>query len=88
MPPHLQHGAKTDVFSGAVEDQHVPYINPSENGGKADVRWMVLRRGQGGAGVLLKAENGAVFQVGPNLVRKDRNALRAPSRARFLSLVY
>lgn len=41
----------------------MPYMVPSENGGKADVRWMALRRGEGGAGLLMQAETGAVFQV-------------------------
>ncbi|CAM9766712.1 unnamed protein product, partial [Hapterophycus canaliculatus] len=38
-------------------------IIPSENGGKADVRWMALRRGEGGAGLLMQAETGTVFEV-------------------------
>ena len=67
-PTSSQHGATTDVFSGTVEGQHVPYITPSENGGKADVRWMALRRGEGGAGVLLKSEKGAVFEVSGRLL--------------------
>lgn len=41
----------------------MPYIIPSENGGKADVRWMALRRGEGGAGLLMQAETGTVFEV-------------------------
>lgn len=41
----------------------MPYMVPSENGGKADVRWMALRKGEGGAGLLMQAETGAVFQV-------------------------
>lgn len=61
--PPTQHGATTDVFSGKVEDQHVPYMVPSENGGRADVRWMALRRGEGGAGLLLQAESGMTFEV-------------------------
>lgn len=60
---HTQHGAVTDVFSGRVEAQHVPYMVPSENGGRADVRWMALRRGEGGAGLLLQAETGGIFEV-------------------------
>ncbi|NJK84724.1 MAG: hypothetical protein HC906_00815 [Bacteroidales bacterium] len=27
-------GAKTQIFSGSVQEQHVPYINPQENGNK------------------------------------------------------
>ena len=41
----------------------MPYMVPSENGGKADVRWMALRRGEAGAGLLLQAETGTVFEV-------------------------
>ncbi|CAM9901675.1 unnamed protein product, partial [Laminaria digitata] len=67
-----QHGATTDVFSGTVEGQHVPYISPSENGGKADVRWMALRRGEGGAGVLLKAEKGTVLYSAKELEEAER----------------
>lgn len=46
----------------------MPYMVPSENGGKADVRWMALRRGDegGGTGLLLQAEAGRVFEVGMN----------------------
>lgn len=58
-----QHGAAIDVFSGSVEEQHVPYMHPCENGSKADVRWMALRRGEGGMGVLFQAEEGAPFEV-------------------------
>ena len=30
------------VYGGKVEDQHVSYIRPQENGNKCDVRWMRL----------------------------------------------
>lgn len=39
-------------------------MNPSENGGKADVRWMALRRGDQGAGILFQADGGCPFEVG------------------------
>ena len=32
------------LHSSSVEDMHVPYIVPSENGGRADVRWFSIRR--------------------------------------------
>lgn len=73
FPRSLQHGATTGVFSGTVEEQHVPYMNPSENGGKADVRWMAVRQGEKGAGLLLQAEVGAMFEV--------RQATSAPNGA-------
>lgn len=59
----VQHGAVIDFHSGTVEEQQVPYIHPSENGGKADVRWIALRKGQGGAGILLQAERNRPFEV-------------------------
>ncbi len=37
------------LYAGTVEDQHVSYIRPQENGNKCDVRWMELsgKRGEG-----------------------------------------
>lgn len=35
-------GAKIGIYSGSVEEQHVPYIYPQENGNKTDVRWVTL----------------------------------------------
>jgi beta-galactosidase len=34
-------------WSTTVTDAHVPYVRPQENGGRADVRWLELRRGTG-----------------------------------------
>jgi len=35
-------GAPVGLYSGAVDDQYVPYIMPQENGNKTDVRWVSL----------------------------------------------
>ena len=43
--------AAVGVWSGSVEDQHVPYIRPQENGNKTDVRWVSLTN-RGGVGLL------------------------------------
>lgn len=34
-------------WESTVADQHVPYVRPQENGGRSDVRWLELRRGDG-----------------------------------------
>lgn len=39
--------AKVGIWKGKVEDQHVPYIRPQENGGKCDVRWISLTNDRG-----------------------------------------
>ena len=35
------------LYNGKVEDQHVSYIRPQENGNKCDVRWMSLTNAEG-----------------------------------------
>jgi beta-galactosidase/evolved beta-galactosidase subunit alpha len=35
------------VYSGAVDEQYVPYIVPQENGNKTDVRWLTLLNNAG-----------------------------------------
>lgn len=41
--------ARIDVYAGTVDEQHVPYIRPQENGNKSDVRWAAVTnlRGMG-----------------------------------------
>lgn len=34
--------ARIGVYRGTVQEQHVPYIRPQENGNKSDVRWAAL----------------------------------------------
>ncbi|CAM9097993.1 unnamed protein product [Discosporangium mesarthrocarpum] len=55
-------GASVDLYSGSVGNQHVPYLHPCENGNKADVRWVALRRGVGGRGLLIVAQPGIPFE--------------------------
>lgn len=35
-------GAQIGLYQGSVDDQHVPYIMPEENGNKTDTRWVAL----------------------------------------------
>lgn len=39
--------AFVDLYRSTVSDQYVPYIRPSENGYKTDVRWLALRNSDG-----------------------------------------
>ncbi|MEO5919072.1 MAG: glycoside hydrolase family 2 TIM barrel-domain containing protein [Candidatus Limnocylindrales bacterium] len=50
--PDRRRGGTIGRWTSTVAGQHVPYIRPQENGGRADVRWLELRRvaGQGDAG--------------------------------------
>ncbi|WP_218025571.1 glycoside hydrolase family 2 TIM barrel-domain containing protein [Capsulimonas corticalis] len=40
--PDVRESARVGVYSGAVDEQYVPYIMPQENGNKSDVRWASL----------------------------------------------
>ncbi|EGT3616520.1 DUF4981 domain-containing protein [Clostridium perfringens] len=40
-------GSKVGVYESTVEDQFFPYIKPSENGNKTDVRWVTLTNDNG-----------------------------------------
>ena len=50
-----QNGAFVGRFRARVADLAVPYINPSENGGRGDVRWVALSN-SGGAGLLASGD--------------------------------
>jgi hypothetical protein len=53
--PDRKSAAVVAVHQGKIEDQHVPYMHPCENGGKADVKWVAITEGAGGCGLLLLA---------------------------------
>jgi hypothetical protein len=42
--PDRKASAASGRYSSTVDDMHVPYIVPSENGGRADVSWVALQR--------------------------------------------
>ncbi|MBN2714098.1 MAG: DUF4981 domain-containing protein [Planctomycetes bacterium] len=46
----------TGMFSGTVQEQHVPYVFPQENGNKTDVRWAALSDLRG-AGLMAVADD-------------------------------
>lgn len=39
--------ARLGVFTGSVEQEHFPFIPPSENGGHEETRWLELQNGKG-----------------------------------------
>jgi beta-galactosidase len=45
--PDRKRGARIGRWESTVDDLAVPYVRPQENGGRADVRWLELRDGDG-----------------------------------------
>ncbi|MBN2326084.1 MAG: DUF4981 domain-containing protein [Candidatus Omnitrophica bacterium] len=45
--PDRKESALAGLYSGTVDEQYVPYVQPSENGNKCDVRWASLTNDQG-----------------------------------------
>lgn len=43
------HSSRLGVFESSVEDQHFPFIPPSECGGHEETRWLVLSNKDGAA---------------------------------------
>ena len=43
----LKKSAKIGFYKGTVDEQHVPYVRPQENGNKSDVRWAALTDARG-----------------------------------------
>ncbi|MGE5527824.1 MAG: glycoside hydrolase family 2 TIM barrel-domain containing protein [Patescibacteria group bacterium] len=50
--PDRKESARVGVYAGLVEEQHVPYLRPQENGNKTDVRWAAVTDAWG-AGLLV-----------------------------------
>ncbi|MBB6733241.1 glycoside hydrolase family 2 TIM barrel-domain containing protein [Cohnella zeiphila] len=61
--PDRKESGKLGIFSGAVQDQFVPYIKPQENGRKADIRWAEVTNAAG-IGLRFEAVNGRWFGIG------------------------
>jgi beta-galactosidase/beta-glucuronidase len=59
--------ARYGVYRGTVQEQHVPYIRPQENGLKSDVRWAAVTdiRGMGLLAVGLPLFNTSVHHYSP-----------------------
>jgi beta-galactosidase len=66
--PHENHidrkaGYPVGLYRSTVDDMHVPYIMPQENGNRTDVRWVALSGKNGKAGLLIHAPDGMEFSV-------------------------
>lgn len=46
--PDRKWGVNVGRYSGAVDEQYVPYLPPTDNGNKADTRWAALSNGRTG----------------------------------------
>lgn len=46
--PDRKTGVRIGRYSGAVDEQYVPYLPPQDNGNKADTRWAALTDGNSG----------------------------------------
>jgi beta-galactosidase len=51
-----KHSAFVDLYTSTVSDQYVPYIRPSENGYKTEVRWVSLINNNGN-GLMVVSED-------------------------------
>lgn len=58
-------GQNIGVHKGTVTDQYVPYVRIQENGNKADVRWISLRDGETGPGLLASMTYGVDYTGSP-----------------------
>ncbi len=64
-------GAAVGIYDASVDDFHVPYIYPQENGNRTDLRWLRLSRGD----TSLRISGDRLFEAG--LSRFDAHQLNA-----------
>ncbi len=76
-----QSSGKIGLYSGAVADQHFPYITPQENGNKTDVRWASVTN-QEGIGILAISDSVFNFNVHDYT---DKELLTAKQRGSILT---
>lgn len=68
-----KHSAKLGVFKGSVENEHFPFIPPSENGGHEETRWITLM-GCEGQIIKITAPIPFHFDVHHNTIQDYKNA--------------
>ncbi|WP_326806616.1 DUF4981 domain-containing protein [Streptomyces sp. NBC_01775] len=54
--PDTGSAARAGLWRSTVDALQTPYVRPQENGARADVRWVELTRGPGGAGLRAEAD--------------------------------
>lgn len=76
-------GGLLDVHTAHVQDLHTPYVVPSENGGRADVRWATLRDPTSNVGLLLRTSNGPVPVPEAGKEEEVENEVHVPGTFQF-----
>ncbi|MBC2605237.1 glycoside hydrolase family 2 TIM barrel-domain containing protein [Pelagicoccus albus] len=64
------------VWESTVSDQYVPYPRPQETGNKEGVRWLALREGSEGAGVLVVAKGETLSASALHYAEEDLSAAK------------
>jgi beta-galactosidase len=67
------HSARMGVFESTVEEQHFPFIPPSENGGHEKTRWLTLTNAEGKV-IKIQAATDFHFDVHHNTIDDYKNA--------------
>jgi beta-galactosidase len=75
-------GQNIGVYKGTVAGQYVPYVRMQENGNKTDVRWISLRDGESGPGLL------AGMTYGPDYAGQPLEAVALHYEPTALSAFY
>jgi beta-galactosidase len=68
-----KHSAKLGVFKNSVENEHFPFIPPSENGGYEETRWLTLAKAEGGL-IKIASPISFHFDVHHNTIEDYKNA--------------
>lgn len=68
-----KHSAKLGVYQSSVEEEHFPFIPPSENGGHEESRWITLINGDGKI-IKITAPMPFHFDVHHNNIEDYKNA--------------
>ncbi|MDQ8200165.1 glycoside hydrolase family 2 TIM barrel-domain containing protein [Pelagicoccus enzymogenes] len=63
-----------NVWNSTVPAQYVPYPRPQETGNKEGVRWLALRNGAEGRGVLIKSEGNTLSASALHYAQEDLSA--------------
>ncbi|HEX2949898.1 MAG TPA: glycoside hydrolase family 2 TIM barrel-domain containing protein [Armatimonadota bacterium] len=77
-----QQSAPIGIYHGTVDEQHVPYVFPQENGNKGDVRWATITnlRGSGLLAVGQPLLNVSVHHYTPEDLTKARHTYELAKR--------
>ena len=68
-----KHSSRLGVFENSIENEHFPFIPPSENGGHEETRWLTLSNGKGGV-IKIASPIPFHFDVHHNTIADYKNA--------------